>query len=66
MTHTEHLAELCTKAAQTAQMTVSDLRQAHVAACDDKESALEVLIRDAMRDAVALSTRLDTIARCAQ
>jgi hypothetical protein len=63
MTHTEYLYELCTKAAQAAQMAADDVRQAH-SACGDNERALEMLLIDAITDARKLSNRLAMIAAC--
>jgi hypothetical protein len=55
------LQENATKAAQAAAMLVSDVRQAHKAACADG-GPLELLLREAIEDAARLALRLGVIA----
>jgi hypothetical protein len=55
-----------TEAAQTADLLVQAVRAAHRAHCSDTTSAMELLLRDAMADAVRMLQRLQEIERCAQ
>jgi len=58
--------EPLTKAAQTADLLVQDLREAHKSACDD-QPALEILLRNLLGEAAGLSHRLTELpARCAE
>lgn len=58
-----YLAELATKAAQAAAMAADDVRQAQRVACDmPGEAALELLLREAITDAMRLADRLALIA----
>lgn len=58
--------EPLTKAAQTANLLVQDLREAHKAACDD-QPALEILLRKLLGDAAGVEQRLAELqSRCAE
>jgi hypothetical protein len=59
-TMTTQLAEACTKAAQCANLTLSDVRAAHKAACADG-GPMELLLREAIVDAVNLAQRLEQL-----
>jgi hypothetical protein len=52
--------ESIVKAAQTANLMVSDIREAHKTACD-KGGPLEILLRDLLAQAVAVEDRLKEI-----
>ena len=57
------LAELAAKAAQAAAMAAADVRDAQRAACDvPGAEPLEILLREAIADAVRLADRLALIA----
>jgi hypothetical protein len=62
----EMRAESLTEVAQTADLLVQSLRWAHRAHCTDEPMAAEILLRDALGDAVRLLQRLQEIERCAQ
>lgn len=55
--------ELLTKAAQTAAMLTGDVRDSHRAACEG-DRVLEILLRDLIRDAVAIERRLNELEGC--
>lgn len=56
-------SETITKAAQCADLLVSDIREAHKLACED-ELALELLLRDLIEDAVKVKNRLGELQNC--
>lgn len=59
----DYLSELATKAAQAAAMTADDVRQAQRLACDvPGGQPLELLLREALADAVKLADRLALLA----
>ena len=55
-----HLQEATSAAAQSAELTLSAVREAHQASCADG-GAMELLLREALGDAVRLYQRLDLI-----
>jgi hypothetical protein len=56
-------AEAITKAAQCADLLVSDIREAHKQASHN-EPALELLLRDLVADANKIKNRLAEIEKC--
>lgn len=56
-------AESITKAAQCADLLVSDIREAHRQACES-EPALELLLRDLIGEAVKMKNRLGELENC--
>jgi hypothetical protein len=60
---TPQQAEAITKAAQCADLLVSDIREAHKQACES-ELALELLLRDLISEAVKIKTRLGELENC--
>ena len=58
-------AESIVKAAQCADLLVSDIREAHKQACEN-EPALELLLRDLIEDATKIKNRLCELEICAQ
>jgi hypothetical protein len=54
------LLETITKAAQTADLLASDIREAHSQACGENP-ALEILLRDLIADAMKVRNRLAEI-----
>jgi hypothetical protein len=52
-----------TKAAQCAELLVSDLREAHKHACNN-DPALELLLRDLIGDAMKVKNRLGELESC--
>lgn len=56
-------AETITKAAQCADLLVSDIREAHKQACES-EPALELLLRDLIAQAVTIKNRLGELENC--
>jgi hypothetical protein len=59
----DYFAELATKAAQAATMTAVDIRAAQLWACHEPGAEpIELLLREAIADAVRLADRLELIA----
>jgi len=56
-------AESITKAAQCADLLVSDIREAQKQACES-EPALELLLRDLIGEAVKIKNRLSELENC--
>ncbi len=56
-------AESITKAAQCADLLVSDIREAHKQACES-DLALELLLRDLIGEAVKIKNRLVELENC--
>jgi hypothetical protein len=56
-------AETITKAAQCADLLVSDIREAHKQASEN-EPALELLLRDLIAEAVKIKNRLGELENC--
>jgi hypothetical protein len=56
-------AESITKAAQCADLLVSDIREAHKQACES-ELVLELMLRDLLSEAVKIRTRLGELENC--
>jgi hypothetical protein len=56
-------AEAITKAAQCADLLVSDIREAHKQACES-DLALEILLRDLVGEAVKIKNRLGELENC--
>jgi hypothetical protein len=57
------LLESISKAAQAADLLVSDVREAHSQACGENP-ALEILLRDLIADAMKVRNRLAEIEVC--
>lgn len=57
------LHETLTKAAQSADLLASDIRDAHSQACGENP-ALEILLRDLIADAMKLRNRLAEVEAC--
>lgn len=60
-----NLQETTQAAAQAAELSMSAIRQAHRAACSDYPDQMEILLLEALGDAVKLHQRLQAIAACA-
>jgi hypothetical protein len=56
-------AESITKAAQCADLLVSDIREAHKQACES-DLALELLLRDLIGETVKIKNRLVELENC--
>lgn len=59
------LQEATTQAAQSAELTASAIRAAHKASCWPETDAIQILLVEALADAVKLQRRLEAIAACA-
>lgn len=59
------LQNATTQAAQSAQLTASAVRAAHKASCWPETDAIQILLVEALADAVKLQQRLEAIETCA-